>query len=70
MKAKLPENVSRWEILGVSAAPIVLAIFELELPEALGLTHDQTISILAALMTVAAIMRAGLDARAGRGEAG
>jgi len=61
----LPENVSRWEIAGVSVAPIVAALLELEIPAKLGLTIEQAMYVLAALASVAAMVRAGIDARKG-----
>jgi hypothetical protein len=62
-KPSLPANVSRWELAGVSALPIVEVIFSLDLHTALGLSAEQMISVLAALMTALAIARAVIDAR-------
>jgi hypothetical protein len=65
MRPSLPPNVSRWEIAGVSVAPIVTALLELEVPQRLGLTLEQALYVLAALASLAAMLRAGLDARRG-----
>lgn len=58
--------VSKWEIAGVSALPLVEMIFALELHAKLGLSAEQMISVLAAVMTGLAIARAALDARRGK----
>jgi small basic protein len=68
-RPSLPPNVSRWEIAGVSVAPIVTALLELEIPQRLGLTIEQAMYVLAALATIAAMVRAGLDARKGAARA-
>ncbi len=58
-----PKQISKWEIAGVSALPLVEAMFALELPARLGLSAEQFVSVLAGLMTVLAIARALRDAR-------
>lgn len=58
--------VSKWEIAGVSALPLVEMIFALELHTQLGLSAEQMVSILAAAMTALAIARAAMDARRGK----
>lgn len=61
MKPKIPEGVSRWEVVGISAYPIVEAVLSFDLPEKLGWSTEQFFSFLAALMTVFAIIRAMRD---------
>ena len=61
--AKLPANVSKWEIAGVSALPLVEVIFALDLHTTAGLSAEQMITILAGLMSVLAILRAVRDAK-------
>ena len=61
--AKLPANVSKWEIAGVSALPLVEVIFALDLHTTAGLSAEQMITILAGLMSVLAIVRAVRDAK-------
>lgn len=54
----LPANVSKWEIAGVSTAPIVLALYSLGVPAMIGLDAEQFAEALAGLMAVMAIVRA------------
>ena len=61
MKPKVLEGVSRWEVVGISAYPIVEAVLAFDLPEKLGWSTEQFFSFLAALMTVFAIVRAMRD---------
>lgn len=58
-----PKQISKWEIAGVSAYPLVEAMFALELPARLGLTTEAFVSVLAGLMTLLAIVRAARDAK-------
>lgn len=60
-----PKNVSKWELLGIPAYPIVEAMFAVELPSKLGMTPEAFVSLLAGLLTLAAMVRAGLAARKG-----
>lgn len=60
---KMPEGISKWEIAGVSAWPIVEAMISMELPAKLGWTSEQFFSVLAGLMTAMAIARALADSR-------
>lgn len=56
-------NVSKWEIAGVSAYPIVTALFALNIPAKLGLTSEAFLEVLAGLLTLAAVVRAIVDSR-------
>ncbi|MEC9048921.1 MAG: hypothetical protein VYA51_12995 [Planctomycetota bacterium] len=62
-KPSFPKSFSSWEIAGVSALPLVEMLFALDVPGMLHISPEQMISILAALMTVMAIVRASLDAK-------
>lgn len=59
----MPEGVSKWEIGGVSALPIVQAALAMDLPSLMSMTTEQFFSVLAGLVTLAAIVRAMADNR-------
>jgi hypothetical protein len=65
-KIKLPEGVSGWEVGGISAFPIVQAMLDMQIPAVLGMSVEQFFSVLAGLLTLAAILRAIMANRAAK----
>lgn len=56
--------MNKWEIGGISAAPIIEAIMALELHSKVGMSTEQFIHVIVALFTLAAIVRALMDKKA------
>lgn len=55
--------MQKWEIAGISAAPILEALLALDLHTKMGLSEGQVIHVMVALFTMVAIARALMDKR-------